>query len=292
MEMRQLKYFASVAEYLNFTEAARHLYVAQSAVSQQIAALEKELGVSLFQRNKRSVKLTNAGQVLLKETHFLLSRMNEAVEKARQADAGLIGTLRIGFLGYTERIFLPPLIRRFRKIYPQIELKLDKYHHGELIEMLSNEELDIGFTLAFGIEPVSSLDFQTIFQENIAVVMHEDHPMASLKTVDLAALASEPFVVLNRRESPQGYQQTLQICSNHGFTPKIEHEPRLMQTLLMLVDAGLGISILPLSAQLQASDTLRFISLKEQQRGHELVAAWKKNNTNPSIPLFLKEIET
>jgi DNA-binding transcriptional LysR family regulator len=291
MEMRQLKYFASVAEYLNFTEAARHLYVAQSAVSQQIAALEKELGVSLFQRNKRSVKLTNAGQVLLKETQFLLSRMNEAVEKARQADAGLIGTLRIGFLGYTERIFLPPLIRRFRKLYPQIELKLDKYHHGELIEMLSNEELDIGFTLAFGIEPVSSLDFQTIFQENIAVVMHEDHPMASLKTVDLAALASEPFVVLNRRESPQGYQQTLQICSNHGFTPKIEHEPRLMQTLLMLVDAGLGISILPLSAQLQASDTLRFISLKEQQRGHELVAAWKKNNTNPSIPLFLNEIE-
>ncbi|MDW7671103.1 MAG: LysR substrate-binding domain-containing protein [Bacillota bacterium] len=292
MEMRQLKCFASVAEYLSFTEAARHLYVAQSAVSQQIAALEKELGVSLFQRNKRSVKLTNAGQVLLKETQFLLSRMNEAVEKARQADVGLIGTLRIGFLGYTERIILPPLIRRFRKLYPQIELKLDQYHHGELIEMLSNEELDIGFTLAFGIEPVSSLDVQTIFQENISVVMHEDHPMASLKTVDLAALASEPFVVINRRESPQGYQQTLQICSNHGFTPRIEHEPRLMQTLLMLVDAGLGISILPLSAQLQASDTLRFIPLKEQQQGHELVAAWKRNNTNPSIPLFLKEIET
>ena len=291
MEMRQLKYFTAVAEHLNFTEAARHLYVAQSAVSQQIAELEKELGVKLFQRNKRSVKLTNAGQVLLKETRFLMTRLDEAAKKTRQADLGLIGSLRIGFLGYTERLFLPPVIRRFRKLYPQIDLHLDQYHHGELVELLHSEDLDIGFTLAFGVESVSSLISRKVYQETIAIVMHEDHPQAGNEKVELAELAGEPFIALNRRESPQGYQQTLQICSNHGFTPNIAREPRLMQTVLMLVDAGMGIAILPQGAQLLSPASVHFIPLNEKQNAYELVATWKKNVTNPSIDLFLEELD-
>lgn len=290
MDVRQLKYFAAVAEYLNFTEAAKHLYVAQSAVSQQIADLERELGVQLFNRTKRSVKLTNAGKVLLKEANFIIGRMNEAKEKTKQADLGLIGSLRVGFLGYAERSLLPPFIRHFRQLYPQIELHLDQYHHGELIEMINNEELDVGFTLAFGIESMSHLDFMTIFQETIAVVVHEEHPRAKDKIIKLSELSTEPFIVLNRRESPQGYQQTLQICTNNGFTPHIAHEPKLLQTVLMLVDAGMGIAILPKSAQMLASNSLCFIELDEKQEAYELVATWHRHNVNPSTALFIDEL--
>jgi DNA-binding transcriptional LysR family regulator len=291
MDIRQLKYFAAVAEHLNFTEASRQMFVAQSAVSQQIAELEKQLGVKLFQRNKRSVRLTSAGLVLQKEAAFLISRFEEAEEKTKQADSGILGTLRIGFLGYTERMFLPALIRSFRKQYPQIDLQLEQYHHGVLIEKLNNEELDIGFTLAFGVESISSLKRRVVYHETISVVMHDAHPMANIKNLKLIDLANEPFIVLNRRESPQGYHQTLLICSNHGFTPNIVHEPRLMQTVLLLVDAGMGIAILPKSAQLQASSNLRFIDLDEAEEAYELVAAWNKNSSNPSITLFLKELE-
>lgn len=290
MEIRHLKYFAAVADYLSFTDAARHLFVAQSAVSQQIAELERELGVRLFDRNKRSVRLTNAGEVLLKEAGFLLSRIEEAADKTKQADAGLIGTLRIGILGYTERFFLPAMIRQFQHNYPQIELQLDQYPHGELIEKLSGDELDIGFTLAFGIEALTSLDRQFIHHERIAVVMHESHPYANEVALDLRMLASEPFVVLNRHESPQGYQQTLQICSSYGFAPNIVHEPHLIQTVLMLVDAGMGISILPKSASLQAAKSLKFIELKDHLGSYELVATWKKNNQNQSVKLFLDNL--
>ncbi|SMP45744.1 LysR family transcriptional regulator [Anoxynatronum buryatiense] len=290
MEIRQLKYFAAVAEHLNFTEASRHLYVAQSAVSQQVAELENQLGVKLFWRNKRTVRLTSAGEVLLKETQFLLSRMEEAAEKTKRADSGLIGRLRIGFLGYTERFILPSLVRRFRHKYPHIDLELEQYHHGDLIERLNNEELDIGFTFSFGVESIGSLNRICVHHETMSVVLHEDHPAAQEEIINLADLATEPFVVLNRRESPQGYHQTLQICSTYGFSPNIVHEPRLLQTVLMLVDAGMGIAVLPTSAKLQASKSLRFIQLDEHQGSHELVVTWKKNTANPSINLFLEEL--
>ncbi len=291
MEMRQLRYFAAVAEYLNFTEAAKHMYVAQSAVSQQIAELEKELGVQLFNRTKRSVKLTNAGKVLLKEANFIMGRMKEAEEKTKQADLGLVGSLRVGFLGYAERPLLPPFIRHFRQLYPQIDLHLDQYHHGELIEMINNEALDVGFTLAFGVESMSHLDYLSIFQETIAVVVHEDHPRAKDKMIKLSELSAEPYIVLNRKESPQGFQQTLQICTNNGFTPHIAHEPKLLQTVLMLVDAGMGIAILPQSAQMLASNSLRFIQLDERQEAYELVATWHRHNANPSAALFIEELK-
>lgn len=291
MDIRQLRYFVSVAENLNFTEAARHLYVAQSAVSQQIAQLEKELGVRLFQRTKRSVRLTNAGQVLHKEAVLIISRMEEAKEKTKQADSGLIGSLRIGFIGYTERSLLPPMIRHFRQLYPQIDLHLDQYHHGELMEMINSEELDLGFTLAFGVEVLPHLKHMPIYQESIAVVIHEDHPKASYKTINLTELSSEPFIVLNRRESPQGYQQTIQICANHGFTPNIAHEPRLLQTVLMLVDAGMGVAILPSSARVLASNSLRFVPLDGKQAVFELVATWQKSNSNPSTSLFIQALK-
>lgn len=291
MDLRQLRYFVAVAEHLNFTEAAKHLYIAQSAVSQQIADLEKKLGVKLFIRNKRSVRLTNAGNVLLQEAIHLISRSEEAVKKTRQADLGIIGKLNIGFLGYTEKIFLPYLIRRFRNNYPEIDLHIDQYNHGMLIEALNTGELDMGFTLGFGVDRISGLERQNILTEKLSIVMYHDHPLAHESSIKISDLTTESFIVLNRKESPQGFNQTLLICANNGFSPNIVSEPKLLSTVLMLVDTGMGIAILPKSLKFNSSPSLRFIDIQGDQNEYELVVAWKKSNMNKSISLFLNELE-
>ncbi|WP_432664312.1 LysR family transcriptional regulator [Wukongibacter baidiensis] len=291
MDLRQLRYFIAVAEHLNFTEAAKELYIAQSAVSQQIADLEKKLGVQLFIRNKRSVQLTNAGNVLLQEAIHLISRSEEAIKKTRQAELGIIGNLSIGFLGYTEKIFLPYLIRRFRSNYPKIDLHIDQYNHGMLIEALNTGELDMVFTLGFGVDKIGGLERKSILTEKLSIVMYCDHPLADKSSIKISDLTDESFIVLNRKESPQGFNQTLLICANNGFSPNIVSEPRLLSTVLMLVDAGMGIAILPKSLQLNSSPSLRFVDIEGEKDDNELVVAWKKSNTNPSISLFLNELE-
>lgn len=292
MDIRQLRYFIAVAEHLNFTEAARELFVAQSAVSQQIADLEKKIGVQLFIRNKRSVQLTKAGAVLLKEATNLIKKTEEAIEKTRHADLGIIGSLNIGFLGYTERIFLPYLIRRFRRNYPKVDLHLNQYSHGTLIEALKTDALDVVFTLAFGLDNIGGLEKKSMFTEKISVVMHCEHPLANKSSIKIADLAEERFIVLNRQESPQGFNKTLLMCANGGFSPNIVEEPKLLHTVLLLVDAGMGIAILPKSLASYSSSSLRFIDIQGESAEDELVIAWKKNNMNASIPLLLEELES
>lgn len=291
MDMRQLRYFIAVAENLNFTEAAKQMFVAQSAVSQQIADLEKKMGVKLFIRNKRSVKLTSAGVVLLREATSLVKRSEEVIEKTRQAELGIIGSLKIGFLGYTERNFLPYLIRQFRKSYPKIDLDLDQFNHGLLIEALNSGELDVGFTLSFGLDNIGGLERKKISTEPISVVMHCEHPLSNKERISIGELAQERFIVVNREESPQGLNKTLLMCANYGFFPNIVAEPRLIPTVLLLVAAGIGIAILPRSLRHHSISSLRFVDIEGQNNEDELVVAWKKANMNPSIPLFLEELK-
>jgi DNA-binding transcriptional LysR family regulator len=291
MDIRQLRYFIAVAEHLSFTEASKHLFVAQSAVSQQIADLEEKIGVKLFTRNKRSVRLTSAGSVLLKESISIVNKTEEAIEKTRQAEMGIIGNLNIGFLGYTERNFLPYLIREFRRKYPKVDLHLNQYNHGMLNESLKSGELDIGFTFSFGLYNIGGLEGKTVFTETISVVLHQDHPLAKETSIDISSLANERFIALDRQESPQGFNQTLQICANHGFSPNIVSEPSLLSTVLMMVDSGMGIAILPKSLKLHSSPSLRFVDIQGEKTEYELVAAWKRTNTNPSISLFLDALE-
>ncbi len=291
MDIRQLKYFISVAEHLSFTKASKQLFVAQSAVSQQIADLEKKIGVKLFVRDKRSVKLTNAGSVLLKEALNIVSKTEEAIEKTRQAELGMLGSLSIGFLGYSEKLIMPHLIRQFRGNYPKINLELDQYSQGHLLEALNTGELDVGFTFSFAINQIDDLKGINAFKETISVVMNREHPLANKDVINITDLSNEKFIVQNRKESPQGYAQTLSICSNNDFYPNIVAEPRLLSTVLLLVDTGIGIAILPKSLQTNASSSLKFVDIKGEKINYDLVVAWKKTNNNPSISLFLKELE-
>jgi DNA-binding transcriptional LysR family regulator len=289
MDIRQLRYFITVAEHLNFTKAANQLYVAQSAISHQIADLEEQVGVKLFIRNKRSVQLTPAGAVFLKEAMEIVEKTSGAIAKAKQTDAGLIGSLSIGFLSVHVRSFLPQVIKQFRELYPKVELHLNHYPSKMLKESLEEGEIDIALTQPSGLDRIEEIEIKTVAKERYCIVMHKTHPLANNKKIKLEGLAKEPFIIHNRHDSPIGsYDFIVHLCEQNGLTPRIVSQPRFVDTVPILVESELGISILPKSFEAVSSPSLRFIEI-DGLEGHdfELVMAWKKNNLNPSISLFL-----
>ncbi|MBT2654996.1 LysR family transcriptional regulator [Bacillus sp. ISL-18] len=291
MDMRPLRYFISVAEHLNFTEASKQLYVAQPAVSQQIAYLEKKLGVKLFHRTKHSVQLTHAGSVFLKDAREIIRKLDESFINAQQAEEGLIGTINIGLLSVPVRDFLPRLIRKFRRKYPRVNIRLNYYHVGKIIEKLKADELDIAFTLSLGLQSIGGLEYKTLWTQPHCLIMHQDHPFANRASVNIAELANESFVMLEREESPPGFDLLLAACANHGFSPNLVNTASHIEAVLMMVDAGIGIAILPKYFQLYASPSLRFINIEGEDYTVDILASWKKVNNNPSRSLFIKELE-
>ncbi|MEH7095279.1 LysR family transcriptional regulator [Neobacillus vireti] len=291
MDMRPLRYFISVAEHLNFTEASKELYVAQPAVSQQIAYLEKKLGVKLFHRTKHSVQLTHAGSVFLKDAREIIRKLDDSFKNAQQAEEGLIGTINIGLLSVPVRDFLPRLIRRFKRKYPKVNIRLNYYHVGKIIEKLKTDELDIAFTLSLGLQSIGGLEYKTLWTQPHCIIMHQDHPFANRTIVNIAELANESFVMLEREESPPGFDLLLAACANHGFSPNIVNTASHIEAVLMMVDAGIGIAILPKYFQLYASPSLRFINIEGEDYTVDILASWKKVNNNPSLSLFIEELE-
>ncbi|HWR45509.1 LysR family transcriptional regulator [Sporomusa sp.] len=290
MDIRQLEIFVCVAERLNFTEAAKHLYLTQSAVSLQIADLEKQLDVKLFARNSHSVQLTAAGQVFFKEAKFIITSSEEAIKRTRHTASGFAGTLKVGFLESHTKHFLPKLVKDFRSSYPKIKLLLTQLSWGDLNLALERSDLDIGLTMSVSLQNIPKVVWQTLYQDVECFVMPYDHPLANQPQLDLAAVAREPFVVLNREVAPCPYDFTLRLCANRGFTPNIVERPFLTEILLTLVESGEGIAILPyFTTKPYASPGLRFIKLEGDDAQVEMVASWKKTNRNPAIPLFLNK---
>jgi DNA-binding transcriptional LysR family regulator len=290
MDIRQLEIFVCVAERLNFTEAAKHLYLTQSAVSLQIADLEKQLDVKLFARNSHSVQLTDAGQVFLKEATFIIAASEEAIKRTRHTASGFAGTLKIGFLESHTKHFLPKLVKDFRSSYPRIRLVLTQLNWGELNLALERNDVDIGLTMSVSLQNSPKVVWQTLYRDVECFVMHYDHPLANQPQLDLAAVAREPFVVLNREVAPCPYDFTLRLCANRGFTPNFVERPFLTEILLTLVESGEGIAILPyFTTKSYASPSLHFIKLEGDDAQVEMVASWKRTNRNSAIPLFLNK---
>ncbi|MBT2654980.1 LysR family transcriptional regulator [Bacillus sp. ISL-18] len=292
MEIRQLRYFVSVAEHLNFTEAAKQLFVAQPAVSQQIASLEKAIGLKLFLRDKHSVQLTPAGRVFLNDAIEMLNKADEAVKRARKAAMGEVGQLSIGFLNAPVKNFLPVLVKEFRRKYSHIQIGLNHYQTGQIAEKLRNAEVDIAFTMSFRPQDIAEWQHKTLFSQPYCVFINQDHPLASKDYISIYDLVEEPFVMLERKESPQGYDHLFTLLANHGFLPNIAIQAERIETVLMFVEAGLGIAVLPKHLQVYANPTLRYLEIEEWDHTVDIIVAWKQANTNPSIPLFLNELDS
>jgi DNA-binding transcriptional LysR family regulator len=290
MDIRQLNYFISVAEYLNFTMAAKHHYIAQTAMSQQIRALEKQIGVTLFIRNNRSVQLTPAGALFLREAKRIVTLSEEALKKVKNVASGFVGNLRIGFLGANEKRFLPELIRKFRNDYPNIDLIFKQGNAETIRECLEQEWLDIAFTMTDDIDKTPGIVWKILYSDPICVIMHRDHPLANEAKIKLSTLVHESFVAIEPKEYPGAFDRMVQFCLAQGFPPNIVSHQHSLEIVLMMVEAGVGITLLPHFFDVYSNPNLRFIDLEGDIDHVDSVIAWHKNNLNPSLPIFLEEI--
>ncbi|MCA9090755.1 MAG: LysR family transcriptional regulator [Planctomycetaceae bacterium] len=290
MELRHLRYFVAVASELNFSRAAEKSLVAQPALSTQIADLEREIGTLLLFRNKRIVRLTAAGAVFLKEAEAILEAADAAKVKALRASRGEVGELSIGFFAAPTMLFLPDLIRRFRAQYPDVTIRMFEMTPDKQLAAIEAGEISIALTRPL---PPGHPDLitKTLFRERLFAVLPETHPLASRRRVRLTDLASERFVLLDRPVASTLYDHIIAACSSAGFSPLIASSPDLMATVLTLVAAEQGISIVPEGVQNLRSRQVAFLPVSPAIDPIPLIACWRINHACPPRDAFLQLVE-
>jgi DNA-binding transcriptional LysR family regulator len=248
VELRHLKYFVAVAEELSFTRAAHRLGMAQPPLSQQVARLERELGVALLERTSRSVRLTRAGAALLAEARVLLTRSEEAVRIVGQVGHGESGAVRIGSVASAFSSVLLHALRAYREAYPAVLPLVYEMEATPQLEALIHRTIDIGFLRSPG--PHLGVDIWPLPAESLVAVLPGEHPAvhrAGRRRLPLSELAGERFVMFPRASAPDAYDTIIQACRVGGFTPDVVYEATNDHTLVSLVAAGLGVSLVPRS---------------------------------------------
>ncbi|MCM3214325.1 LysR family transcriptional regulator [Niallia taxi] len=245
MELRQLKYFIEVAEREHVSEAAERLHVAQSAISRQIANLEDELGVPLFEREGRNVKLTSIGKIFLTHSLAIMKAVDNAKE---QIDAYLDperGSIKIGFPTSLASYLLPTIISAFKERHPNITFQLRQGSYSFLIDAVKNRDLDLAL-----LGPVPTDDFDLkgniLFTEKIFALLPSNHPLSERRTLRLKDLRNEAFVLF-----PKGYilqKIAYDACKQEGFLPNVSSEGEDLDAIKGLVSAGMGVTLLPESS--------------------------------------------
>lgn len=247
MELRHLRYFRMVAAELHFGRAAEKLHIAQPPLSKQIQQLEAELGFELFARTKRSVALTPAGQAFLIEVDQIFQKLDRAIDIGKQTSRGELGQISIGFVGSATYNILPIMLQRFRDRYPHVQIELHELTTDRQLIWLREGRIDLGLIRPPMIDP--NFASQIIFQESLVVALPINHHLAKLDSIELSALAAEPFILFPRQLAPGLYDPIIAICQVAGFSPQVVQECIQMQTIVSLVSANMGVSILPTSIQ-------------------------------------------
>ncbi|PTT70788.1 LysR family transcriptional regulator [Arthrobacter sp. HMWF013] len=247
MELRQLRYFLTVADELHFGRAAERLHITQPPLTVAVRRLEKELGVQLFDRTTRSVALTAAGQAFRDRVQLAVSDLDDAVSDVVDVAAGKSGKLRVGFVSSASYTTVPEAIRVFRQQRPRIDLVLNPLTSGEQIEQLLEGQLDLGLIRDPGNMP--GLHLELLNTEDLVVVLPESHRLAALDEVRPQDLEGEPMVLFPYGRMPGFVARVLQLFEPLATPPVVAQQAIHQETVLGLVAAGLGISVLPESVQ-------------------------------------------
>jgi DNA-binding transcriptional LysR family regulator len=285
MELRHLRYFRMVAAELHFGRAAEKLHIAQPPLSKQIQQLEAELGFELFARTKRSVALTPAGQAFLIEVDQIFQKLDRAIDIGKQTNRGELGQISIGFVGSATYNILPIMLQRFRDRYPHVKIELHELTTDRQLIWLREGRIDLGLIRPPMIDP--NFASQIIFQESLVVALPIDHHLAKLDSIELSALAAEPFILFPRQLAPGLYDPIIAICQAAGFSPQVVQECIQMQTIVSLVSANMGVSILPTSIQ---EAQRQGVIYKPIQAGSisvdqlaKIAIIWRINEESPTI---------
>jgi DNA-binding transcriptional LysR family regulator len=284
MELRHLRSFVAVAEELHFGRAAERLHIAQSPLSQQIQRLERQVGVALFDRNRRKVELTEAGQAMLGHAREALTQADLGANAARGAAAGQAGTLRIGFLASAALELLATIVPPWRAVAPAASLEFVEGSSGEHIAGVRERRLDVAFVRPT--QPGDDLVVEEMWREPVVAVVPAGSPLARRKSLRLKDLDGQPFVLFPRASAPDFHDNLVDACRRAGFVPEVAHECSAMPTVVGVVAAGLGVSLVPQSISRIALETVAYRPLADVDLQARLAMITAADNSRPLVSGF------
>ncbi|MES2107341.1 MAG: LysR family transcriptional regulator [Bacteroidota bacterium] len=287
MELRHLIYFKTVAEELHFRNAANKLFISQPPLSRQIKELEEELGAQLFSRNNKRVTLTDAGVFFKAEADAILARLGESKSIVKQIHTGESGEFKIGYISSVYQSHLAEVLKSMRQLFPYIKTSLYEVPTITQVQELELGKLDAGILRA----PVHSekLTVKSLFFDPFVVVVPSKEKQFEHHDDLVSFIKNSPFIFFNKDFAPQYNDKLLEICERMGFKPDITHEANNVYSILQLVEAGLGVSILPASLQQQYGYLqVSFIQLRDIPVNTEVVLAYKSSNKSAALKWFIE----
>jgi LysR family transcriptional regulator, benzoate and cis,cis-muconate-responsive activator of ben and cat genes len=285
MELRHLRYFLAVAEELNFSRAAHRLNMAQPPLSQQIMQLETHLGVQLFERETRPIRLTVAGLTLLDQARPLIKRFDQLEIKMQLMGSGDTGSLAIGFIASAMYELLPSVLKIFRSKFPRVHLDLTEMTGLEQEEALHEHSIDVAFIRGESTDE----DFQghVLVQEPLVVAVPAQWEMAKQGTLSIKSLSDQPFILYPTKPDPSYANFVKAACREAGFEPRVVQEANELQTAASLVASGIGIALMPASIKMLQRVGVAYIPLKEPGLRSVISVLHRKNDPAPSLKNFL-----
>lgn len=287
MNTTQIQYFIAAARYLNFTIAAKELHITQPALSKQIHTLEKELNMVLFLINKKSISLTPAGRLLLKELPLLEEHYEEILHQARIINEGMIGEVKVAILeGQMVGEAFKHIFAGFVKEYSNISVRLHRDSFKSIRKQLFEGEIDIAVSLEMDIMNHPELTYEIIDISRAIIVVSNDHPVSKKNIKGWSDLSAETFILIDPSDCKEGSQLVYKDCLENGFIPNVRYAPSL-ETVMLWVEAGLGIGIVNTTnaivnnPQVQILET---IVLEETKS----VLVWREKKLKPSARVFVE----
>jgi DNA-binding transcriptional LysR family regulator len=285
VDLRILRYFVAVAETLHFGRAAARLAISQPPLSRQIRAFEQELGVPLFVRDARGVRLTAAGAALLPGARRLLREAEALAQGAGELARGEVGVVRLGFISTAAYNVLPRVLPQFRRLHPGIRLQLAESTSDEQLAALRDDALDTGLVLPPAGE---GLAYARLLQEPLIAALPATRRWPS--PLPLARLDGEPFVLFPRRAGEGLHDLIVALCARAGFAPRIEQEAIQMPTIVSLVAAGMGVALVPASLAGMRRTGVVYRPLAQPGPPVELGLAWREAEDSPAVAAFVRHV--
>ncbi|TAL54335.1 LysR family transcriptional regulator [Pandoraea sp.] len=289
IELRHLHYFVVLAETLHYGRAAKQLHISQPPLSRQIVLMERELGVPLFERTRRSVRLTRAGERFYHDARDILNAMALAKRNAVSASRGEEGAISIGFMMSSAYNVLPSLTRTYAAAFPKVDMKLSETLPNLLVEAVRTGQTDVG--IMYRPPDCEGLDTLTVYREELVAVLPQRHRLLKSGKVDIGELADESFVSFPREVAPVVYDKIVDHCRHAGFMPRIRLETNLQQTIVNLVGEGLGVALVPWSMRSMQLPNVAFKPLRNAPVV-EVALLWGSDNHNPCVATFAGNAQT
>ncbi len=288
MNLRHLKYFMAVAENLHFGKAAKKLFIAQPPLSRQIRQLEEELGVMLFDRDKRHVALTSQGAFLYDESQKIFNHLSAVRKTLGLMHQGVVGQINIGYVGAAMHCILPDLLVKLNSACPDVNAQLLELSTESQIQAIQTGQIDVGFIRT----PVdiAGLIARSVYREPFSLVLPAEYEPVEATAAGIRALANEPFISFARVCGPGLIDSVLSICSKSGFAPRIVHETSQMNSVVRLVESGLGYSIVPSSVKNGYDLKVTFVELAGFEETAELSVVYAKGESTAIVQNFLAQV--